>query len=106
MPLFLTQIASASSNSSASATITEPSVNNTETLLLAANPTRKGFILENRSGASIYINYGDTVSMSNFSFRLPTGAYYESPPGFNYTGELNAIAGSGTNQIKVTEFVE
>jgi len=51
--------------------------------LMAANPARRGWSLQNKSGVDMYFNdlgFGALPS-SNAAIFLPAGGYYESEPG-------------------------
>ena len=50
--------------------------------LLAANTSRLGFIVDNRTGADLYYLYGSaacTVSVGGYSVRIPAGSPPASP---------------------------
>lgn len=85
-----------------SAAITTVSVTAASTLLLAANPARKGASFYNDGGAVVYLKLGTAASTSSFTVRLLNNDFYElSYP--LYTGIIHAIAGSGSRDIRVTE---
>ncbi len=59
--------------------------------LLAADPSRSGFSITNKSTtATLYVllnTAGGSASGTNYTFALPPGAYFEDP--FNYVGVVN-----------------
>lgn len=67
------------------------------TVLLAANPNRKGATIFSTNGA-ILVNLGATSSATLFTARLITNGYYEIP--FGYTGVISA---TGAGNVTVTE---
>lgn len=87
------------SNYSAEATV---SIGNSSSVIVAANPNRKSLLINNTSGAVIYVNISGTTATTN-STRL---ANNESWHMTNADCPLNAVTGlrpSGTNSITIIE---
>lgn len=89
--------------SASSAAPISNSLSTTQSVLCAANSDRKGLIIFNTSGVTVFIDYANTVTTSDYAFSLVTGAFYEMPMPI-YTGALHAIIASGTASIEVREF--
>jgi hypothetical protein len=69
-------------------------------VLMAANPNRKGFDIQNTSGGILYINETNG-SASIASKQIPIGALYESPLG-GTTSYAISIFGVATGQTFVS----
>lgn len=106
MPLYsandIQQVTSALSSTSnhtvvASAAVAGP--------ILAANPSRLGATIFNRSTKTLYILLDDTgvVSATNFTVQVLANQYYELP--FNYTGIVNGIWAAVNGDAQVEEFL-
>jgi len=91
-----------SSPSSVSAAVTSVAGAVSSTTLLAANTSRKGFIIYNDSTAILYVKLGSSASTSSFTYRLtPNGIVTESA--FGYTGIITGIWTSATGNVRITE---
>lgn len=65
---------------------------------LAANPNRQGFDLQNLSTGDLWWrDDGSHATTSEPSFRLPAGAFYETPLNYRPTGAISII-GATTGQ--------
>lgn len=93
-PLPVTKVSDTTSVSTTSnGTITTGGVSQ---VLLTAK-TRKGYWLQNKSGASLYINRGGgTASASNFE--IVSGGYFETPVWENVSTKIE-IFGATTGQV-------
>jgi hypothetical protein len=89
--------------SSSSASQPTNSLSTTQSVLVASNSNRKGLTIFNSSGVTVFIDYANTVTTSDYAFSLISGAFYEMPMPI-YTGNLHAILASGTASIEVREF--
>jgi hypothetical protein len=78
----------------ASGTIT---TGNTAQNAAAANANRRGFALQNHSTGDLWFSTISTAVISQPSFKLPPGAYYESPPFGGGVGAISII-GATTGQ--------
>lgn len=88
-------------NSTESST-TNISLTTSESILLPANSNRKGATIFNNSTTAIaYLNFGTTVSTTDFIIAMPPNSYYEVP--FKYTGRIMIIASSATGFVTVSE---
>lgn len=86
---------------SATAVLTAVSVTTSSTLLLAANPARKGFTIQSKDGP-LYIALSGTASTALFSsYVLRLNSYERN----DYTGAVSAVVDSGTTTAMVTELV-
>lgn len=86
--------------SSGSSTSVGASVSNVT--LLTANPNRVGATIFNESASDLYIKLGSTASLTSYTVRLISEAYYETP--FNYTGAIDGIWATATGNARITEF--
>jgi len=76
----------------------------TDVQILASNANRLGASVFNDSSATLHLGLGTTtVTTTNYTAKLASGAYYEVPGGF--TGELRGLWASDPNDggAKVTE---
>lgn len=77
---------------------------NTSQQLMAANPARRGFSVQNQSTSDLYIKIGQTATTSNLSLRIAAGALYESPPQHVSPGVINIIGATAGQAFYATEF--
>jgi hypothetical protein len=82
-----------------SLTQTAVSVGTTATLILAANPQRKYFTLQNLGAADVYWAGSATVTTSDGT-ALITDLIY---PDYDYTGAVYGIVAAGANDVRVLE---
>lgn len=107
MPLFhASQSVTISDNPATIATPINASIapydaQNPPAAVVPANTNRKGLQIDNNSNATIYFGYTNSVSNSNFAFRMFPDDYYEMNP--VYTGNLFAVSSSGTVSPRITE---
>jgi hypothetical protein len=89
----------------ATAAITRVATSTTSATVLAANTSRKGFIVVNESAATMYLKFGATASATSYSIPIAAGGTYDSTGvGALHPGVLDAILASGTGNAQVTEF--
>lgn len=81
-----------SSNTPAANTIT---TGGTAQLLFAANPARRGIVLQNQSSGDLYV--GNPATQNQSSLKIPAGYYYETPGNFSGTADIQII-GATTGQ--------
>jgi hypothetical protein len=55
---------------------------NTNTVLLAADATRKGLLITNRATTALLVGFGTTTTTTLYSVSIPAGQTYEVPPQF------------------------
>lgn len=67
----------------------------TAQLLFAANPLRRGIVLQNQSAGDLYI--GNPATLTQGSLKIPSGYYYETPGNFSGTADIQII-GATTGQ--------
>lgn len=88
-------------SSSTAATSTVASSTSSVTLL-AANPNRVGAVIHNDSNSRLYVKFGATASVSDFTFRLSAQDVLEVP--FSYQGIIDGIwAPNVSGNARVTE---
>ena len=80
-----------------SAAMSSVAVSGTSASLLPANPGRKGWSVFNDTNGIIYIAMGATSSVSAYSVRLASNAYYESLSQRVYTGVISVIGANGSS---------
>jgi hypothetical protein len=60
--------------------------------------------IQNESAVVMYVKFGNTATATDYTFQMAAGAYYESPPGFPYSGLITGILASGTGFAQVTTY--
>lgn len=81
----------------------------TSATVLADNPNRRRFMLQNVSMSPVYVKLGTGCSAADYSFVLQAGTADADGKGGTYlddgyTGPVSALAASGTNRkLAVTE---
>jgi hypothetical protein len=86
---------------STTAITTAITVTTSPVVLLASNPARKGFAVQNTTGV-VFIKLDSTVTTGLYSYELPRGGILEIE---NYTGPVAAITAAGSIVVMVTEKV-
>ena len=84
------------------ATITRVATSTTTAAVLAANRSRRGYIIQNDSAVDCYVKFGATATVTTYTIKLTAGQVYESGP-LVYTGDIHAILASGTGSAQITE---
>lgn len=75
----------------------------TPVVLLEANPNRVGATLYNRSSATLYIDFAEAPSQTDFMLAIPPGAYWEMP---YVTGqELRGVWRASNGKALIRDFV-
>lgn len=69
--------------------------------LLAANTSRLGATVFNDSTANIFVNLGNSASMTNYTVRMKPLSYFETP--FGYTGIITAVFDAANGFARITE---
>lgn len=63
--------------------------------LMAANPNRRGFMVQNSGAAVLWINeLGATATTAQPSIKIPIDGTYTSPPGYPSLSAINIIGGT------------
>lgn len=76
----------------------------TNVTLKAANANRRGLYIFNDSDQILYIKFGATATITDFTVKVAAGGFYEMPPGPVYTGIVDGIWAAGsTGAAQVTE---
>jgi hypothetical protein len=78
------------------------SVLTSSTVVLAANPSRKGVILSNAGANNIYVNLGGGTAV-NTNVLLPPNSAALVLTHLCPTNAINAIAATGATNLSVTE---
>jgi hypothetical protein len=79
------------------------SVTTTVSIVVAANPDRKGLTLYNLGNAAVYIGYTNALTSSvGVSIVIAKGGIYEFPDPVEVV-DIYAITSSGTATLEVTE---
>jgi hypothetical protein len=73
------------------------------TSLMRLNPDRKGLTVYNKSQSNLYIDFDDSVSITNFMVLIPPSGYWESPNAC--TDDLFGIWETAEGVALVREFV-
>ena len=72
---------------------------------VAANPARKGLLIDNESTSVLYLLFATgTSSVTNYSVRVPAGANINLGANF-YTGIIKGVWASANGFARITEFV-
>jgi hypothetical protein len=90
---------SATGSKATSLTHTAVSVGTAATLILAANPQRKFFTLQNQDAADVFVGGSSTVTTANGTGLLTDVIY----PDYDYTGDVYGIVAAGANDVRVLE---
>jgi hypothetical protein len=86
----------------ANATLTQPTVNTTSSVIAAANPARRGLIVHNTSGRRIFVAFAATASAAAYTYDVANGNQFEIPLN-GYTGVVSVVTNAGSGTICVTE---
>ena len=84
------------------ATLTQPTINASTSVLLASNANRRRWTLQNDTGKVVFVAYAATASTTAFTIKIANGVFYESPLN-DYTGVISAVTQSGSGTARVTE---
>lgn len=77
----------------------------TSAVLLASAANKKMVHIYNDSATGkLYVNYGPTASATTFTVLLAPGGYYETPPGFPYSGVISGILDTSTGNAQITSY--
>lgn len=74
---------------------------NTNTVLLAADTTRKGLVVTNRSTTALLLGFGVTTTTTLYSVSVPAGQTYEVPPQFA-PAALNGMTTALTQPVNLS----
>jgi len=75
-----------------------------DTTLLAANASRMGAAVFNASTAILYLKLGTGASLTSYTVRLTSNAYYEIP--FGYSGQINGYWAAANGAALVTQVTQ
>jgi hypothetical protein len=93
-----------SSSAPSTGTLTSIASAATDTLILAANSSRKGAVVYNESTAVLYLLLATgTSSATAYSIQIPANGNFTLNPG-EYTGIIKGIWASANGFARVTEF--
>lgn len=84
--------------------IATPATASANVTLVGANPARAGLTIYNDAKKIVYVKFGVSASLTDYTMQMADDDYYEVP--FGYTGRIDAFADAGaTGDIRVTEIV-
>ena len=88
---------------STTATTSQVADTATNTTLLSSNANRLGATILNDSSAVLYVKFGTTASVTDYTVRMVQYAYFEVP--FGYTGRIDGIWATdpNTGSARITE---
>lgn len=89
-------------NKASTATITRVATGTAAVTVLAANASRKKFVIRTETGAHTYVAYGSAATSTNYTYDLNTDATLEE---IVWTGSVSVARLSGTGNIQVTDLV-
>ena len=86
-------------------TVTNVAAAVADTVLLAANKSRKAASIFNDSVATLYLKLGSGASTTSFTVKVPSNGYYEidSHGPYIYNGAINGYWSAATGNARVTE---
>lgn len=84
------------------ASITRVATSTSDTVILAANANRKGFIIATETGTSNYVALGAVATTTNYTYFISSNTTIDKS-NFPYTGTIHFIRSSGSGNIQVTE---
>jgi hypothetical protein len=99
----LTEIAGDTGGDASTATISRVALNaSTSTILKTASTDFVGFFVSNSTTENIWLKFQAAATDNDKKgIYLKSKAFYEMPTGQRYTGEISAIADSGTPTVDV-----
>ncbi|PSB20557.1 hypothetical protein C7B65_06530 [Phormidesmis priestleyi ULC007] len=71
--------------------------------LMAPAKERKGLTIFNHSTSALYIDFGASVSLTDFAVRIPSGGYYEMP--FVVSTDVRGIWEQGQGKAFIREMI-
>ena len=102
MGLYLTTVTADPSRPAAAAK-TSVALSTTSVLLVPSNPDRRFVSIYNLSNRTLYLSFGATASLTDFTVQVPKDVYFEGQKD-GYTGDISGIwQSSGTGAAKITE---
>ena len=96
------QITTLAGTPPSTATLTQVPAASTSTVILAANPLRKGVIITNNSSKTLTLAFAATASSTAFTFILAGNGVYNGPLS-GYTGVISGIWNGTSGNAQVTE---
>jgi len=101
-----TPVATGTGGDASTATISQVALNaTTSTTIKAASTNFVAVHISNESTVDIWVKFqAASIDNGKKGIFLERGGYYEMPTGQRYTGEISAIADSGTPTINVTVY--
>lgn len=84
------------------ATLTQVPAATSSTVILAANPLRKGVIITNASSKTLTVAFAATASTSAYTFIIASNGVYTGPLS-GYTGIISGIWNGTSGNAQVTE---
>lgn len=86
------------------ATVSSVNAANVNTTLRPASASRKGLIIYNNADKGLYLKYGETATLSDYTVKIAaSGGYWEMPLPI-YTGVIDGIwPADPTGSVQITE---
>lgn len=94
-------VSMAAATSYAVTTVNTSGTTNTNTVLLAADATRKGLLITNRSTTALLVGFGTTTTTSLYSVSIPSGQTYDVPEIFAPSA-INGMTTATTQPVNFT----
>ena len=103
MGLYITGSITADPSRPATAVKTSVALSETSVVLLLANIDRRFASIFNASNRSLFVAFGATASLTDYTVEIPKASYFETQPD-GYTGVISGIwATAGAGNAKITE---
>lgn len=101
MGIYTDPAASSTANAVASATVAATNVA-AGAVILAANPNRKSFTIQNTSTSILYLGYGTVPTVTDFVVAIPAKSFFD--PNINFSGEIKGLWTNTNGNALVKEF--
>lgn len=101
MGIYTDPAAGATANAVASATVAATNAV-AGAVILAANPNRKSFTINNTSTSILYLGYGSVPTVTDFVVAIPAKSFFD--PSINFSGEIKGLWTNTNGNAVVKEF--
>lgn len=71
--------------------------------LVALNTGRYGLVVVNESTATLYVKYGTTAALTDYTYSIGPGVTWEMPHTPRYTGRIDGIWSAANGFAQITE---
>lgn len=89
---------------SQAAVVTRVATSGTVATLVASAASKKMVHIVNESAVIMYVKFGAAASATDYTVALAASGYYETPPGFPYSGVITGTLASSTGFAQVTAY--